>query len=94
VVPAAPGLVPALENVIADGEFLNRNEPSTPSPAEISSSLSISRSHCHTILKTLTHLRLKFDQRVKTCQLYSAYCRALGFWRNPSPDAIRERCGR
>jgi DNA-binding IclR family transcriptional regulator len=92
-IPAAPGLVPALENAIAIIEFLNRTEPHTASLVEISSSLSISKSHCHSILKTLTHYGwLKFDQRVKTYQLYSGILSsASAVWRNPSLDAIRER---
>jgi DNA-binding IclR family transcriptional regulator len=92
-VPAAPGLVPALENAIAIIELLNRNPPHTASLAEISSSLSISKSHCHSILKTLTYYGwLKFDHRVKTYQLYSGILSsASAVWRNPALDAIRER---
>ena len=68
--PPAPGLVPALENAIAIIEMLNRIAPQPASLAELSSELGISRSHCHSILKTLTaYSWLRFDDRAKDYQL-------------------------
>ena len=70
--PAAPGLVPALENAIAIIDYINHVPPHIASLAELSSKLSISKSHCHSILKTLTHFGwLKFDQRSKSYELNS-----------------------
>ncbi|WP_108662483.1 IclR family transcriptional regulator [Acuticoccus kandeliae] len=68
----APGLVPALENAIAVIDYINRTPPHIASLAEISSTLGISKSHCHNILKTLVHFGwLKFDNRAKTYELSS-----------------------
>lgn len=95
VLPAhsPPGLVPALENAIAIVEFLNRNPPHDASLVEISSALDISKSHAHSILKTLTHYGwLKFDNRSKSYRLYSGILSsASAVWRNPSLDIIRDR---
>lgn len=66
----APGIVPALENGIAIIAFLNRRAPRPATLAEVSSSLGISRSHCHSLLKTLTHFDwLSFDEDTKMYQL-------------------------
>lgn len=65
-----PGLVPALENAIAIIETINSLAPQQVTLAELATSLSISRSHCHSILKTLTACNwLKFDERLKVYQL-------------------------
>ncbi len=67
---AAPGIVPALENGIAIIAYLNRKAPHPATMAEISNSLGISRSHCHSLLKTLTHFDwLSFDATTKMYQL-------------------------
>lgn len=66
----APGIVPALENGIAIISYLNRKAPRSATLAEISSVLGISRSHCHSLLKTLTHFEwLSFDEDTKMYQL-------------------------
>ncbi len=70
--PAAPGLVPALENAIAIIDYINHVPPHIASLAELSTKLGISKSHCHSILKTLTHFGwLRFDPRAKTYELNS-----------------------
>jgi DNA-binding IclR family transcriptional regulator len=90
---APPGLVPALENVVAIIEYLNRTPPHSFSLAELASTLEISRSHCHAILKTLTYYGwLKFDGRLKTYRLHSGIlASASTVWRSPALDTIRER---
>lgn len=68
----APGIVPALENAIAILDYINRTPPHIVTLAEVSSTLGISKSHCHNILKTLTHFGwLRFDTRAKTYELGS-----------------------
>lgn len=65
-----PGIVPALENAIAILDYVNRTPPHVASLAEVSAALGISKSHCHNILKTLTHFGwLKFSSRLKTYEL-------------------------
>ncbi|PZQ47277.1 MAG: hypothetical protein DI556_17540 [Rhodovulum sulfidophilum] len=67
-----PGIVPALENAISILDYINRTPPHVATLAEISSTLAISKSHCHNILKTLTHFGwLRFDGRLKTYELGS-----------------------
>jgi IclR family transcriptional regulator, acetate operon repressor len=66
----APGLVPAVEHAIAILEALNKLAPQPASLAELSVSLNISRSHCHSILKTLVAYGwLSFDERAKDYRL-------------------------
>jgi DNA-binding IclR family transcriptional regulator len=68
----APGIVPALENGIAIIAYLNRKAPRAAGLAEISSTIGISKSHCHSLLKTLTHFDwLSFDEDTKTYRLQS-----------------------
>ncbi len=70
--PEAPGIVPALENAVAILDYINRTPPHISTLAEISSTLGISKSHCHNILKTLVHFGwMKFDTRAKTYELGS-----------------------
>ena len=70
--PRAPGIVPALENGIAIISYLNRKAPRAATLAEMSSTLGISRSHCHSLLKTLTHFEwLSFDDETKKYRLQS-----------------------
>ncbi|HTM78829.1 MAG TPA: IclR family transcriptional regulator, partial [Devosia sp.] len=65
-----PGIVPALENGIAIISFINHKAPRAATLAEISTTLGISRSHCHALLKTLTHFEwLSFDEETKMYQL-------------------------
>jgi DNA-binding IclR family transcriptional regulator len=69
---AAPAIVPALENAIAIVNCLNARAPRPASLAEITAALSISKSHCHALLKTLTHFDwLAFDDETKVYRLQS-----------------------
>lgn len=65
-----PKLVPALVNAIAVIEALNRMPSGNASLAELTADLGMTKSHCHAILKTLTHAGwLRFEPRYKTYQL-------------------------
>jgi DNA-binding IclR family transcriptional regulator len=69
---SAPGIVPALENAIAIVGYLNYKAPRPASLAEITAALSISKSHCHSLLKTLTYFDwLQFDDETKVYRLQS-----------------------
>jgi DNA-binding IclR family transcriptional regulator len=66
----APGLVPALENAIAIIHRLNAHGQQDLTLAELSTQLGISKSHCHSLCKTLVHFDwLQFDERTKTYRL-------------------------
>lgn len=68
----APGIVPALESGIAIIAYLNRKAPKAAGLSEISSVIGISKSHCHSLLKTLTHFDwLSFDEETKAYRLQS-----------------------
>ncbi len=68
----AAGIVPALENGIAIISYLNKRAPRPAGLTEIATTLGISRSHCHSLLKTLTHFDwLSFDETSKTYRLQS-----------------------
>jgi DNA-binding IclR family transcriptional regulator len=84
-------LVPAVENAVAIVEYLNSTPPHTASLAELARALSISRSHCHSILKTLTHFEwLRYDERSKTYELHiGLICSASSVLRSPLLDRIR-----
>lgn len=65
------GLVPALDKAIAVIEYLNWQPVEHTTLANISSALEITKSHCHSILKTLQeHGWLRFDERAKTYALH------------------------
>lgn len=65
------GLVPALDKAIAVIEYLNWQPAEQTTLANISSALDITKSHCHSILKTLQeHGWLRFDERAKTYALH------------------------
>lgn len=68
----SPGLVPALENGIAILAYLNGKAPRPAPLSEISSTLKISKSHCHSLLKTLCYFEwLHFDPGTKMYSLQS-----------------------
>ncbi|MDJ1466030.1 IclR family transcriptional regulator [Nitratireductor sp. GZWM139] len=91
--PDAPGLVPAVENAIAIIEMLNRIAPQPASLAEISTELGISRSHCHSILKTLTaYSWLLFNERAKDYQLDLGVLPSISsVFRSGLLDALRQQ---
>ncbi|RWI88952.1 IclR family transcriptional regulator [Mesorhizobium sp.] len=63
----SPGIVPALENAIAIISYLNKKAPRGASLTELATKLSISKSHCHSLLKTLTYfdwLEVDADSKV------------------------------
>lgn len=90
---AAPGIVPALENGIAIISLINRRAPRAASLAEISSTLGISRSHCHSLLKTLTHFEwLSFDEGTKTYRLQAGILSdASSLLNSPAINVIRQQ---
>lgn len=68
----SPGLVPALENAIAIIELINQNAPHEMTLSELTGELNISKSHCHSILKTLVYFGwLQFQERTKSYTLHS-----------------------
>lgn len=87
-----PGIVPALENGITIVSYLNRKAPRAVSLAEISATLGISRSHCHSLLKTLTHFEwLSFDEETKLYQLQSGILSdASSLLNSPAISVIRK----
>ncbi|HMR33487.1 MAG TPA: IclR family transcriptional regulator [Geminicoccaceae bacterium] len=87
----APGLVPAVENAVAIINFINRASAHMASLTEIVIALSISKSHCHSILKTLTYFGwLKFDPRTKAYHLNSGLlASASSLLGSPVLDTIR-----
>jgi len=91
--PPALGLVPAVENALAIVEMLNRIAPQPASLAEIASELSISRSHCHSILKTLTaYSWLHFNERAKDYQLDMGILPSISsVFRSGLLDALRQQ---
>ncbi len=93
--PAAPGIVPALENGIAIVDYVNGCAPSMPSLVEVSAALGISRSHCHALLKTLVYFGwLRFDEPTKSYGLDGGLLGAASSLLNmPELDAIRPILG-
>lgn len=87
----SPGLVPAVENAIAIINYLNHAPSHMAALTEILGVLSISKSHCHSILKTLTYFGwLKFDDRTKAYQLNSGLlASASSLLGSPVLDTIR-----
>ncbi len=86
-----PGLVPALENAITILNYLNSIAPQEASLAEIVSAIGISKTHCHSILKTLVYFEwLKFDPRHKTYKLHSGiFTSASSLLNSPAMDSVR-----
>lgn len=85
------GLVPALEHAVAIIETLNSISPRQASLAELSTALEISRSHCHSILKTLTAFGwLRFDAVTKVYQLDMGILPSISsIFRSGTLDATR-----
>ncbi|QIE56758.1 IclR family transcriptional regulator [Pikeienuella piscinae] len=85
--------MPALFNGIRIVEALNRHGSTGASLAELSSALGITKSHCHAILKTLTHSDwLQFDDRAKTYRLGAGLLASCSSLRaSPELKRIRER---
>lgn len=90
---APPGIVPALENAIAIINYLNQKAPRPASLAEISAALGISKSHCHSLLKTLVYFDwLMFDTETKFYQLQAGLLSdASSLLNSPALAIIRPR---
>lgn len=88
-----PKLVPALRNAIQIIEAINARQGRSVFLAELSAELGITKSHCHGLLKTLTHAGwLRFDDRAKSYRLAAgllASCSSL--LASPDLERIRER---
>ncbi len=91
--PVSPprGTVPALVHAISIISYLNDRAPEPATLAEIAGELKISKSHTHSILKTLTYFDwLQFDSRLKTYALQSGVLSDVSSLLNyPSLDIIR-----
>jgi IclR family acetate operon transcriptional repressor len=91
-----PKLVPALVNAISVIEAINMTPSGNASLAELTGALGMTKSHCHAILKTLTHAGwLRFDKRFKTYELSAGLlvsCSSLVA--SPEIRRIRERLAR
>lgn len=85
--------VPAVRNAIAIINFLNDNSRHAATLAELSGRLSITKSHCHSILRTLVHAGwVRFDARTKSYELYSGLIASgSSLLNSPILDRIRER---
>lgn len=98
VSPATPlhyraglGLVPALDKAIAIIEYVNRADDDGATLVNIATALGISKSHCHSILKTLQeHGWFRFDENAKSYSLHAgllgSVSKLLGI---PAIDIIR-----
>lgn len=91
--PSKPmlGLVPALENAVIILNFLNRIAPQEASLVEVVTAIGISKTHCHSILKTLCYFEwLKFDTRLKTYKLHPGiFTSASSLLNSPAMDSVR-----
>lgn len=88
-----PRLVPALRNAIQIIEAINARQGRPVFLAELSAGLGITKSHCHGLLKTLTHAGwLRFDDHAKTYRLAAGLltsCSSL--LASPDLERIRDR---
>lgn len=92
-VPSRPRLVPAVNNAVALVNFLNRSAPRPATLAELSSRLCITKSHCHSILKTLVHAGwVRFDVQTKCYELAPGLITsASSLLNSPALSRVRER---
>lgn len=85
------GVVPALANSLLVVSFLNSRAPEAQSLADISRALGITKSHCHSILRTLVYFDwVSFDDRRKTYALEpSALSDVSSLLNSPALETIR-----
>lgn len=85
------GVVPALANSLLVVSFLNSRAPEAQTLADISRALGITKSHCHSILRTLVYFDwVGFDDRRKTYTLQTSALSDLSSLLNsPELDTIR-----
>lgn len=89
------GTVPALANSLMVISYLNSKAPEAQTLAEISSTLHLTKSHCHSILRTLVYFEwLGFDDRHKTYRLLpSAISDLSSLFTSPLLETIRTCLG-
>lgn len=85
------GVVPALANSLLVISFLNSRAPEAQTLADISRALGITKSHCHSILRTLVYFDwVSFDDKRKTYALQpSALSDVSSLLNSPELDTIR-----
>lgn len=85
------GVVPALANSLLVVSFLNSRAPEAQTLADISRALGITKSHCHSILRTLVYFDwVSFDDRHKIYALQpSALSDVSSLLNSPELDTIR-----
>lgn len=85
------GVVPALANSLLVISFLNSRAPEAQTLADISRALGITKSHCHSILRTLVYFDwVSFDDRRKTYALQpSALSDVSSLLNSPALETIR-----
>lgn len=85
------GVVPALANSLLVVSFLNSRAPEAQSLADISRALGVTKSHCHSILRTLVYFDwVSFDDRRKTYALQpSALSDVSSLLNSPALETIR-----
>ncbi|WP_424930681.1 IclR family transcriptional regulator [Amaricoccus tamworthensis] len=85
------GTVPALANSLMVISYLNSKAPDAQTLAEISSTLHLTKSHCHSILRTLVYFEwLAFDDRNKTYKLLpSAISDLSSLFTSPLLETVR-----
>jgi len=91
---ASPGyLVPAVRNAVAIINYLNGAPSHAVTLAELSTKLALTKSHCHSILRTLVQAGwVTFDERTKSYELSSGLISsASSLLNSPVLDRIRER---
>ncbi|WP_181164633.1 IclR family transcriptional regulator [Amaricoccus solimangrovi] len=85
------GVVPALANSLLIISLLNSRAPEPQTLADISRLLGITKSHCHSILRTLVYFDwVRFDDRRKTYELQpSALSDVSSLLNSPALETIR-----
>jgi DNA-binding IclR family transcriptional regulator len=85
------GVVPALANSLLVVSFLNSRAPEAQTLADISRALGITKSHCHSILRTLVYFDwVSFDDRRKIYALQpSALSDLSSLLSSPALETIR-----
>lgn len=85
------GVVPALANSLLIVSLLNSRAPEPQTLAEISRELGVTKSHCHSILRTLVYFGwASFDDRRKTYALQpSALSDVSSLLNSPALETIR-----
>ena len=85
------GTVPALANSLMVISYLNSKAPEAQTLAEISNTLHLTKSHCHSILRTLVYFEwVGFDDRQKSYKLLpSAISDLSSLFTSPLLETVR-----